>query len=75
MAAARFRGPNAARSFPAENDDELLADDVDPLVRSCPCSSTKRWKQLVLDAEDANRLRMVDEPRRGDVAGQVDADQ
>jgi hypothetical protein len=59
-----------------EDRGRQLADDIDAIVEVMSLVVIdKAMKQLILDAEDADRLGVVDEPRRGDVAGQIDADQ
>jgi hypothetical protein len=51
-----------------------LADDVDAIVEVVPLVVLdEAVEQIVFDPEDADRLGVMDEPRRDDMAGQVDA--
>ena len=51
-----------------------LADDVDSIVEVVPLVVfDEAVEQIVLDPEDADRLGVMDEPRRRDAAGQIDA--
>jgi hypothetical protein len=59
-----------------ENRGRQLADNVDPFVEIVALVvSDEAMEQFVFYAEDADRLRMMDESYRGDVAGEINTDQ
>ena len=75
--AALDPGAERCEKLPGPRTEERkLADDVDTLVEVVALVVFNKWmKQLILDTEYADRLRMMNKPCRSDMACQINTNQ
>src|SRR6202022_4486840 len=70
------RGGAPRQPYGTQDGGRQLADDVDPFVEVVPLVSFGEAKELLLlDAQEGDRLDIVNETRCGHVAGKVNTDQ